>query len=253
MPLPLDALLLLIAGAAVAGFVQGLSGFAFSMVAMSIWVWGVDPRIAPVMAVFGGLTGQVVAAVASRRKPRLAVLAPFLVGGLLGIPLGVLLVKVVDPKLFKALIGGILVVFCPLMLLAARMPRVTFGGRLADGVVGAIGGAMGGIGGFTGVAPALWCTLRSMDKTLQREIVQNFNLVALALTFAVQLGSGTVTRDMLPLFLVIAPTMALPSLLGARVHMGLSELAARRIVLLLLTASGIAMLSASLPGLLAGR
>ena len=31
-------------GAAVAGLVQGISGFAFSMVAMAIWVWGVDPQ-----------------------------------------------------------------------------------------------------------------------------------------------------------------------------------------------------------------
>lgn len=27
-------------GAAIAGLIQGISGFAFSMVAMSIWVWG---------------------------------------------------------------------------------------------------------------------------------------------------------------------------------------------------------------------
>ena len=30
-------------GAAVGGLVQGISGFAFAMVAMAIWVWGVDP------------------------------------------------------------------------------------------------------------------------------------------------------------------------------------------------------------------
>ena len=34
---------LLAFGAAIAGLVQGISGFAFAMVAMSIWVWGVDP------------------------------------------------------------------------------------------------------------------------------------------------------------------------------------------------------------------
>ena len=47
-------LVLLAVGAAVAGFVQGLSGFAFGMVAMSIWVWGVEPRVAAVMTVMGG-------------------------------------------------------------------------------------------------------------------------------------------------------------------------------------------------------
>ena len=34
---------LLMAGAAVAGFVQGLSGFTFGMVAMSFCVWGIEP------------------------------------------------------------------------------------------------------------------------------------------------------------------------------------------------------------------
>jgi uncharacterized membrane protein YfcA len=57
----------LIVGAMLAGFVQGLSGFAFGMVAMSIWVWGVEPHLAAVMAVFGGLTGQVFSAITARR------------------------------------------------------------------------------------------------------------------------------------------------------------------------------------------
>ena len=78
-------LALLVLGAAVAGFVQGLSGFAFGMVAMSFWVWGIDPRVAAVMAVFGSLTGQVVAVVSSRRAFRLQALASFLVSGTVGI------------------------------------------------------------------------------------------------------------------------------------------------------------------------
>ena len=55
--LPPDVLLLAF-GAVLAGFVQGVSGFAFGMVAMSIWVWGVDPRVATVMTVFGALVGS---------------------------------------------------------------------------------------------------------------------------------------------------------------------------------------------------
>ena len=30
-------------GAVVAGFVQGLSGFAFGLVAMSFWAWALEP------------------------------------------------------------------------------------------------------------------------------------------------------------------------------------------------------------------
>ena len=49
----LDSVYVLVAvGAIVAGFVQGLSGFAFGMVAMSFWVWVLDPRLAAALAVF---------------------------------------------------------------------------------------------------------------------------------------------------------------------------------------------------------
>jgi uncharacterized membrane protein YfcA len=109
-------------------------------------------------------------------------------------------------------------------------------------MAGAVGGLMGGIGGFPGVVPTLWCTLRGFDKDLQRTVVQNFNLAALAATMAVYVASGAVTREMLPLFAVVVPALIVPSLLGARVYVGLSELAFRRVVLTLLTGAGVAMI-----------
>lgn len=239
-------IVLLAAGAAVAGFVQGLSGFAFGMVAMSIWVWGVEPRVAAVMTVIGGLSGQLLQAFTVRRGLRLAALAPFLAGALVGVPLGVAVLPHLNTVLFKLTLGIMLVVCCPAMLLAHRLPRLAFGGRIGDGVAGAVGGLMGGIGGFPGVVPTLWCTLRGFDKDLQRTVVQNFNLAALAATMAVYIASGTVTRDMLPLFAVVVPALIVPSLLGARVYVGLSELAFRRVVLTLLTGAGVAMIVAAL-------
>ena len=52
-----ENLLIIIIGAAVAGFVQGLSGFAFRLVAMSFWAWTIDPHLAVAMTVFGGVAG----------------------------------------------------------------------------------------------------------------------------------------------------------------------------------------------------
>jgi len=240
---------LLLAGTVVASFVQGLSGFAFGMVAMSFWVWGVEPRVAAVMVVFGGLTGQVVAALSMRRGLRLAVLLPFLVGGALGIPLGVLVLPHLNMALFKFLLGTSLLICCPAMLWAQRLPRVEGGGRIADGLAGAAGGVMGGIGGFTGVVPTLWCTLRGFDKDLQRSVIQNFNLAALSMTLLAYVATGVVTARMLPLFAMVAPALLIPSLLGARLYTRLSEGGFRRVVLLLLTGSGVVMVVSALPAL----
>ncbi|MBT9455795.1 MAG: sulfite exporter TauE/SafE family protein [Burkholderiaceae bacterium] len=248
----MDQLLVVLAvGAAVAGFVQGLSGFAFGMVSMSIWAWTVDPRLAAVMAVFGGLTGQLLAALTVRRGFDWRRLLPFLLGGLVGVPLGTALLPQVNAQAFKAGLGALLVIWCPLMLMARQLPRISIGGRVADAVVGTIGGVMGGLGGFTGAIPTLWCTLRGMDKDAQRAIIQNFNLGALALTMATYVAQGMVTREMLPLFGVVAPAMLVPTLIGTRVYIGISEARFRQIVLSLLTASGAALLASSVPKLIA--
>lgn len=239
-------------GAVAAGFVQGLSGFGFSLVAMSIWAWTLEPRLAAVLAVFGGLTGQVIAAVSVRRGFDARTLLPFVAGGLVGIPIGVAVLPLLDVHLFKTVLGVLLAVWCPIMLLSRHLPAVTFGGRAANGVVGLIGGAMGGIGGFSGVVPTLWCALRRYERDMQRSIIQNFNLSMLAVTMAAYLVSGTVTPDMLPMFAVVAPAMLIPAVLGGRLYLGISETVFRRIVLTLLTLSGLAMLASALPQLLGG-
>jgi len=249
--MPVDSVVLIVAlGAIVAGFVQGLSGFAFGMVAMSFWAWGVEPRLASAMSVFGALTGQLLAAITVRRKFHLATVLPFLLGGIVGIPIGVSILPRLDVHLFKLCLGTVLVIWCPIMLFSNRIPPIRHGGRLADAVVGAIGGIMGGIGGFTGIAPTLWCTLRGFDKDKQRVVIQNFNLGALLVTMGVYLGTGIITRDMLPMFAIVAPAMLIPTLLGTRVYIGISDIAFRRIVLTLLTCSGVAMLVAAIPKLL---
>ncbi|CAB5721311.1 Sulfite exporter TauE/SafE [Delftia tsuruhatensis] len=244
----MDGLHLVIAlGAAAAGFVQGLSGFAFGMVAMSFWAWVLQPQDAAALAVFGSLVGQVISAITVRRGFELSRLLPFILGGLAGIPLGVMLLPHLDMAWFKALLGGMLVLWCPVMLLSGRLPRLARGGKLADATVGLGGGVMGGLGGFTGTLPTLWCTLRGYPKDVQRSVIQNFNLSMLAVTMGTYLATGMVTRSMLPLFAIVAPAMVIPSLLGSRLYIGISEARFRQIVLGLLCLSGAALLASSVP------
>jgi uncharacterized protein len=250
MNLSLNGPVLIIAiGAVVAGFVQGLSGFAFSLVATSIWAWTVEPKLAAACAIFGGMSGQIMAAFSVRRGFDFKLLLPFLVGAAVGIPIGISLLSLFDVHVFKAVLGTMLVVWCPLMLFARHLPRITAGGSLADGAAGLLGGVCGGIGGFTGVVPTLWCTLRGMEKDTQRAIIQNFNMAALAFTMVGYIATGTITTDMVPMFGIVLLAMAIPVLLGARLYIGISEATFRKIVLTLLTASGVALLSSSLPTL----
>jgi uncharacterized membrane protein YfcA len=239
-------LALIVVGAATAGFVQGLSGFGFGLVSMSFWAWGLVPQQAAVLSTVGGLTGQLLAALTVRRGTRWTTLWPFLAGGLCGLPLGLWLLQHADPRGFKIFVGALLAIWCPLMLLGSHLPRWQRGGRAADALAGLGGGLMGPLGGFTGAVPTLWCTLRGMDRDVQRAVIQNFNLAMLAVTTAAYLQRGLITGAHLPAIGLVAASLLVPALVGMRVYIGISPQAFRNVVLGLLTASGVAMLASAL-------
>jgi len=237
-------------GAAVAGFVQGVAGFAFAMVAMSIWVWGVNPQVAAVMAVFGGWTGQVIAAIQVRREWHVGTLWTFVVGSAVGIPIGTRVLPLLNPNRFKLVLGSLLVVGCSAMLATSRLPSIKKGGSLADVAVGFLGGVMAPVSGFSGLAPALWCTLRGYTKDHHRAILQNFNLIVLSATFASIVWSGRAQVQNLPQMAVVAGSLVLPTLLGSKIYIGMSAAAFRKGVLWLLVFAGILMLAAGLKSFL---
>lgn len=240
-----------IVGAVVAGFVQGLSGFGFGLVSMSLWAWVLDPRLAAALAVFGGMTGQIVGTLSLRRGFDWRTLAPYVLGGVVGVPLGVLLLPMLDVNKFKAALGCLLIVWCPTMIFARQLPKITFGGKIANAIIGIGGGVMGGLGGFSGVLPRLWCTLRYSNRDTQRSIIQNFNLSMLSLTMLSYIVSGMVTRPMWPMFLIVLPAILIPSFIGTRVYAGFSPERFRLVVLSLLTVSGFALLGSAVPHLIA--
>lgn len=248
--MPGAELALVIVGAACAGFVQGLAGFGFGLVSLSFWAWGLPPQQAAVLATVGGFTGQLLAALTLRRGTRWSLLWPFLAGGLCGLPLGLWLLQVADATWFRLFVGGLLAVWCPVMLLSGRLPRITRGGRVADALAGAAGGVMGPLGGFTGAIPSLWCTLRGMDRDEQRSVLQSFNLVMLATTSLAFLQNGLITPAHVPGLGITMASLLLPALLGMWLYTRISALAFRNVVLGLLTASGVAMLAATLPQVL---
>jgi uncharacterized membrane protein YfcA len=246
----MDSTYVLAFGAAVAGLVQGISGFAFAMVAMSIWVWTIDPLLAAVMAVFGGWFGQVISAIRIRRGWHVNILWPFVLGSAIGIPIGQLLLPYLDPNQFKLVLGSLLVVCCSAMLATARLPQIRKGGRTADAGVGLIGGVMAPLSGFSGLAPALWCSLRGYNKDEHRAVIQNFNLIVLSATVASNVWAGRLNRSHLPQMAIVAGALILPAIWGSKIYVGMSAGTFRKTVLWLLVLAGVTMLLAAFRNML---
>ena len=205
---------------------------------MAVWAWSVEPVLAGPLVVFGTLFGQILSIGTVRRGLDAGLIWPFVAGGILGVPLGVALLPHLDPAAFKLGVGVLLLLWCPAMLMARDIPHITGGGRLADGVIGWIGGIMCGIAGLNGPAPTLWTTLRGWGRDRQRAVFQTFSLVTQALTITAYLATGIIQAGTAWVFAVVVPAMLIPTLIGARLYRNFTDTGFRRVVLGLLSLSG---------------
>ncbi len=228
-------------GAAAAGFVQGLSGFAFSLVAMAFWAWVLPPQTAAPLAVFGALFGQIASLASFRKGFDFRKIWPMVAGGALGVPFGVFALHNINPTIFKLMIGALLALYSAFLLSLRQPPIIRGGGRGADAAIGWIGGVLGGLGGLAGFAPALWTTLRGWKIDVRRGAMQVFNIAMHSLTLTAYATTGALNANVLKLALLVAPAMLIPAFLGARLVRRFNEKAFTRMVLWLLLVSGAAL------------
>jgi uncharacterized membrane protein YfcA len=241
MPDALRSTLIVAAGAAAAGFLQGLTGFAFSIVALSFWVWALPPQTAAPLAVFGALSGQIASLASVRGGFVWNKIVPLVIGGWLGVPIGALFLHSVDPQRFRLAIGALLTSYALFAIFVRDPGVIKGGGRWLDAAFGLFGGVLGGFGGMSGFVPAIWTQLRGWKRDLRRATMQAYNIAMHIVTIAVYFRTGTLAHADLSQFFVVAPAMLIPSYFGARLYSRFHEKAFTRAVLAALLFSGLAL------------
>lgn len=229
----------------VAGFaaavVAGLAGFAFGLVAMAVWLHLLTPTETAILITGYALIVQGQAVWKLRRAIRPRRLLPFVLGGLIGVPLGVELLRLVPAPPMRTGIGLFLIAVSLYSLLKPALPQLKGERPLADGGVGVLSGVVGGATGLAGILPTIWSSLRGWPRDEQRAVFQPVG-VALFVIGALWLGgTGTVDRASLELFLIGLPFVLAGSWLGLKLYGRLDEAGFRRIVLIVLLLSGVAL------------
>ena len=237
--------ILLFLGALAGGFVSGLSGFGTALMALGIWLYVLPPSLAVPLVLICSVVAQTATLPSMWRSFDFSLIWPFIIGGLLGVPLGVMLIAHADPHQFKLGFGIFLLVF-PVVLYFQRTPMAfRFGGKPADTLVGFFGGILGGLAGLSGPIPILWASIRGWSKTERRGIFQVFNWTILLTALLLQVGSGLVKIDLIWLALLAFPGTVLGAWLGTKVYHALSDRNFRDVVLGLLFLSGVTLVWSS--------
>jgi uncharacterized protein len=129
-------------------FVDGLSGFAFGLVAASIWLYILTPLQSASLIVGFGLLVQGYSVWKLRRTLDWRRLWPFVAGAALGVPAGVTLLTWLDPRSVRIAVGVFLVIYSVYAFLRPTLKPVTNGGAAADATVGFLNGVLGGLTGL---------------------------------------------------------------------------------------------------------
>ena len=235
-------LILFVSASFAASFVAGLAGFAFAIVAAAVWLHFLPPTQSTILIAAFGLIVQGWSVWKLRQSVKPARLAPFLIGGVIGVPIGGEILRWASPASLRFAIGVVLVAFGLYSLIRPKLPSASGAGRVTDGMVGIINGALGGATGFAGIILTIWSTLRGWSAPEQRAVFQPVGVSVFLLTALFLGGTGTVGRDTIWLFLIGLPALAAGTWGGLKLFGRLDEVGFRRVVLGLLLVSGVSLL-----------
>jgi uncharacterized protein len=225
------------------GLASGLAGFAMGFVVSGIWLHVITPVQTTALIVGYSLLTQGYGVWKLRRALSWWTVAPFVIGGTIGIPFGTMLLTYTDPAYLRGGVGVLLVIYSIYGLAKpAFKPRQV--GAAADGSIGFVNGLLGGLTGLPGFIITIWCQMRGWTKDEQRAVFQPVILAAMVV-IAISLSvTGAITKDTLQLYMLGLPVLLAGLWLGFKFYGKLDDATFRKVVLLLLLCSGLALIAA---------
>ena len=235
----IETMIVVFCGALAGGLVNGLTGFGTGLTALGIWLYAIEPATAATLVLICSIVSQLQTirmiwyAIDWKR-----VLA-FVIPGVLGVPIGTLILPHLDPRVFKIGVGLLLIAYPLYALLRRRAHHSDWGGRPADAVIGFGGGILGGISGLSGILAVIWTDIRGWPRDQRRSVLQTYNVTMLTLALAAHAASGMVTRKVGAAAIIAVPGSIGAAWLGAYIYRRLADHTYQRIIMLLLLFSGI--------------
>ncbi len=231
----------LVAGIVFLGILaQSMAGFGVALICMPLLISILDPVSAATLVALFTLPLQ--AAIMWRYRHALQV-RPFwrvIVGSVIGIPVGVILITMLAPRIIATALGVFVVGFALYSLLGLRLPHLRrpewgLGFGVASGVLN---------GAYSAGAPPLviYGTCLGWEPERFKANVQALFMVSTLLTILTHLIAGNIDAIVLEDFAIALPTIAVGTLIGFWLSHHIAEATFRRIVLILLLLIGVRLL-----------
>lgn len=219
------------------GLVQGLTGFGFGLATVPILIIFLPPKVVVPMVTIVSILLTVIILIESRKHVEMRRILPLMISGVIGLPVGTYILKVVDANIMRIVIGIIIIAFAATFWTGYRW-KVKHE-KIVFAPIGFISGLLGNSTSLSGPPVILFFTNQGIPKKVFRaNIIAYFtvlNFVAVPL-FAL---NGLVTRQVLQYALILLPMMLLGAYVGVKLVKKVDEKLFSRIALALIVVAGV--------------
>ena len=223
------------------GLASGVAGFAMGFVVSGIWLHIITPIQTTTLIVGYGLWTQGYGVWKLRRALNWRSVAPFIIGGAIGVPIGTMLLTSINPAYLRTGVGVLLVLYS-IYGLAQPAFKPIKAGVPADASIGVLNGLVAGVTGLPGLIVTIWAQLRGWPKDVQRTVFQPVMLAAIVVNAVALSLAGAVTAETVKLYLLGLPLLLAGLWSGFKLYGKLDDAAFRKVILLLLLLSGLALI-----------
>jgi uncharacterized membrane protein YfcA len=220
---------------------QSLTGFGSSLLAVPLLSLYLDAKQAVVIATFLSTVISAPLLLEVRRQVRVAKVAPLAIGSVVGLPLGILILRNVDAGALKVLVAAVVILASALLFLA---PRLTLGGRntLSSLITGAFSGLLRASTSMAGPPVVLYTLSHERDIEEFRSTVLALFLITGLLAIPGLVVADLISRDAVIATAVAIPGMALGLLVGTRLRSRVQPTSFRTLVLAVLVITSIGVI-----------
>lgn len=241
-------ILFLVLGAVAGGFINGLAGTGTALFALGFYLVVLDPvtavAIVAVMSIVAGVQGLWIVRSEIWSEP--GRLLRFLVPGLIGVPIGIFVLGMIDARVLRLSVAGLLITYGAYFLLRRSLPAFSRKTPLLDSLVGLIGGVLGGAASVSGAVPSMWLSLRPWGKSQIRAVLQPYNMATLCMTVSLLFLNGAFDRAAFLALAVTVPVGLVAAQMGIMTFQAIGDTSFRLLLVGLTLLMGLGIVLAEL-------
>ncbi len=223
-----------------ASFTQSVSGFGVALISMALLPLLMSVQSATALVALIVIIVDIGVLARYHKSLQIRDVLPLIPASLLGIPLGIFLLRYVKEEIMLVILGVVLVGYSIYALIGFRLPELKNRGWAY--FTGFLSGLLGGAYNTNGPPIIIYATCRGWQPNVFKGNLQSFFLINSLMIIAGHAIGGSFTAEIWRMFLGGLPGIALGLLVGASLDKWINLVVFRKIVLLLLFVMGVNMI-----------